>query len=70
MLCSKSDIPVVFPSLFKVRLCGKHFSITSGKENRKGSVFKQKEIIQNKENEKKIKEWQEDFLKTPFKTIQ
>lgn len=55
-----------FPDFFSDDVIVEHFSITSSKENRKGSNFKKEQNINNKETEAQIKEWQDVCKNMPF----
>lgn len=55
-----------FPDFISNDVIVEHFSITSSKENKKGSNFKKVQNINNKETEAKIKEWQENCKNMPF----
>ena len=55
-----------FPDFLSGDVIVEHFSITSSKENRKGSSFKKEQNINNIETEAQIKEWQESCNNMPF----
>ena len=55
-----------FPDFLSDGAIVEHFSITSSKENRKGSNFKKEQNVNNIETEVKIKEWQDSCKKIPF----
>ena len=58
--------PSEFPDFISNDVIVEHFSITSSKENKKGSNFKKEQNINNKETEAKIKEWQDSCQNLPF----
>lgn len=58
--------PSEFPDFLSDNMIVEHFSITSSKENRKGSNFKKEQNINNMETEAQIKEWQESCKNMPF----
>lgn len=55
-----------FPDFLSDDAIVEHFSITSSKENRRGSNFKKEQNANNIETEAKIKEWQENCKNMPF----
>ena len=55
-----------FPDFLSEEVIVEHFSITSSKENRKGSSFKKEQNANNIETEAKIKEWQDSCKNIPF----
>ena len=55
-----------FPDFLSDNMIVEHFSITSSKENKKGSNFKKVQNINNKETEARIKEWQDRCNNMPF----
>ncbi|MBR3288826.1 MAG: hypothetical protein IKI71_03600 [Lachnospiraceae bacterium] len=55
-----------FPDFLSDDAIVEHFSITSSKENRKGSNFKKEQNVNYIETEAKIKEWQESCKNMPF----
>lgn len=58
--------PSEFPDFISNDVIVEHFSITSSKENKKGSNFKKEQNANNIETEAKIKEWQENCKNMPF----
>ena len=58
--------PSEFPDFLSEEVIVEHFSITSSKENRKGSSFKKEQNVNNVETEIKIKEWQDSCKNIPF----
>lgn len=55
-----------FPDFLSDDAIVEHFSITSSKENKKGSNFKKEQNINNKDTESQIKEWQDSCRNMPF----
>ncbi len=55
-----------FPDFLSDDAIVEHFSITSSKENKKGSNFKKEQNINNKYTESQIKEWQDSCRNMPF----
>ena len=56
-----------FPDFISSDVIVEHFSVTSSKENKKGSSFKKEESINDKENQKIIKDWKDCCTKLPIK---
>lgn len=56
-----------FPDFISNDAIVEHFSITSSKENRKGSSFKKEESVYNRDIQKIIKDWQDCCTKMPIK---
>ena len=56
----------VFPDFISNDVIIEHFSVTSSKENRKGSSFKREKSINDKETKKTINEWQKNCNNASF----
>ena len=57
-----------FPDFLSREVIIEHFSVTSSKENRKGSSFKVEQNINNKETQKHIEEWKKSCINKPFES--
>ena len=56
-----------FPDFISSDVIVEHFSVTSSKENKKGSAFKKEDSINDKKIQKTIKDWQDCCAKLPIK---